>query len=1074
MFRVAVGCILAVIVLTACNSKDKKDPIPPSGINNASQPSLLHAPLTKRATPHGFFVNSDGLDTTTGRIAGQAILDSSARSRWFVTDADSSSFTAKTPAYVENSIYAAKTQRSVYIIEQRLYSSDGVASVQLSGAETVEQFWLSPDESKIAYVANERYVRAGNEGYYVNELYIVNMNGNERKKINTDSDANILYFKYIDNRNSQHHKGPQFLANMSRLAFLASINSTKKTALFSVNVDGTDLQMVNALLAVDKNIHVEENRNDFTYLLAPDSSRIIYAVSDINATATRNSAVLYSAAPDGRGEKLSISGSMIADGGVYVSATGFGRGHSFAAMYSPDSQYVIFQANAEDITKPELYQVPVLGGGRVKLSGGLNIALGKRPIFKPNNTEMIFVGEGLTSVSNRIYSVNINYNQQPITVNLPVNINPGFDHIVTSLTLTPDASAVIYLAHTTASSRTDELFMANLNDSTTRKLSGAMITDGGLQPSPDGFPTFIIGPQGKQLVYRANAESIYDFALYLVDLQGVSPSAPKRITPAYQHSGSANSNMLGFYNGKFYFSYDQVKGYYGELFAYNLSDTSRANISATWPDFVVEDTYDLIQTADGSVQAAMVGSNYYNASSIIIANRESHCTLVAAQDATGTRYLLGSDGNFELSANGSALVYTQVGAPIWSFFSAATNTCIATPLGQNIAQNPQDLSRIKIAPNNATVAISGRQLYGMDLGGANIKMLSNLDSAGSLEGTNNGAFSFTPDSSRVIYWAKQNVTSAMQLYSAKLDGSEIRIINGALTTGGYVHSNGYNFTPQITRDSQVVVYHAAQDNSFLELYQSRIDGTGNRKISGILPLNSSVYADFSQGEFLITPDDQFAIYAVLNSSPRSIDLWAASIFAIQDPIQLNLTKPQDSSVITYDEQSFKVSLDSKYVVFMMRNNTGPGNASLYSVAIDGRNMTGLNGTLVTGGEVQRFTLSQNNNKVVYTANELDAKVISLFSVNIDGSGHRYLANVLNFGNDGYRPLLTADNRIVFRSNTQGDGLYTIPIDGGVITKIMDIPPGRIIQRVMLAPTKGLIIQADLREVGVVELFVLKI
>ena len=1059
--RIIVLCLCGIIAAfnLGCQSKDKKAT---NETNTAidSQMQLLHTPLDKRAKPHEFFVYPDDLDAATGRMWGFAILDASDRQRLFVTEGGGSGFTAMSPAYSEQAKYVAKSGRSVYIFEQSLYSSDGAKSTLLSADSKVLQFWISPDGAKVAYFA-------------YNGLHVVNIDGAALRKIELPAGARLRY-SYNEQRGAYYSSNPQFFANSSRLVFTANAPANGKNNLYSVNADGSDLQIVNAPLAADEFVGHSDQYPDiyytygysdpFVFALSQTSDRIIYRIvkrGSVNGTYTYSSS-LYSSAPDGQGDKLNIGGNMMP-----VNSSNYR--FKLTPVFSPDAKYVLFRANAEDINVYELYLVPALGGDRIKISNGLNVS--DRPTWKitaANKADILFGAGGVG-----VYSVSLDFTQPAIGVTTPLHVTPNQTHSVEGgLTLTPDASAVIYRALDPATN-TFKLFRAKLDGSLTEEISSG-IRAGGRVAHPYGeSPAYILSPDGAFIVYMADAEFENDYALYMVNL-GQPVLTPIRISPAYKSRGAAYSTMLGFYQGEFYFAYDQDAAF----FAYHISSATLRNIGAGWPDFIAEDTYELIQNDSGSVQAFYIGDDYFNATSIGIANNGAQCRINPPTQALATGYLLDDRGNFNISVSGDAIVYTVTSNPNWQFFSATTANCASLPLSQNIGPG---FGRIKISPDETKVALSGNTMYGMGIDGSNPVPLSQLDVQGSVERTNNGAFAFSADSSHVIYWAGNTRGGVMELYSAQFDGSPPKKINGPLIAGGSVHTNGFNFGPQITRDSRYVVYRARQDNDSLELYRSRIDGSENIKLSGALAAGSSVYADFSAGEFLITTNDQYVVYVVQQPQQGNYlrDLWVASIAGTQAPVvpvQLDRNKPTNRSVSTYDEQSFKISADSRYVVFMTVDRTGAEQSQLHSAAVDGSGMATLNSSLPATHSVERFTVSQDGQHVVYFAYDTVLDKISLYSNNMLGTAHRHLAvtrNITTLDSDQTQPLLTADNRVVFRS-AAGDALYIIAIDGSGLRKVLDIPAGRYIRSAVLSPARGLILQADFREPGVFEVFAVKL
>ena len=89
-------------------------------------------------------------------------------------------------------------------------------------------------------------------------------------------------------------------------------------------------------------------------------------------------------------------------------------------------------------------------------------------------------------------------------------------------------------------------------------------------------------------------------------------------------------------------------------------------------------------------------------------------------------------------------------------------------------------------------------------------------------------FAWSPDSSRIAYFAVQDTVGVLEFYSATPDGAVNDKLNGALVTGGDVADN-FAWSP----DSRRIAYRADQDtDGVFELYSATPDGAVNGKLNG--------------------------------------------------------------------------------------------------------------------------------------------------------------------------------------------------------------------------------------------------
>jgi hypothetical protein len=286
-------------------------------------------------------------------------------------------------------------------------------------------------------------------------------------------------------------------------------------------------------------------------------------------------------------------------------------------------------------------------------------------------------------------------------------------------------------------------------------------------------------------------------------------------------------------------------------------------------------------------------------------------------------------------------------------------------------------------------------------------------------------FQISPDSSRVVYRADQQTANVFELYSVPIGGPAAAgtKLNEALVALGNVN------TFQISPDSSRVVYQANQDTATVgELYSVPIGGP----VAAGIKLNGTLVAGRNVFKFQISSDSGRVVYTADQQTANVSELYNVPIGGpAAAGIKLNGTLVTGG--IVYD---FNISQDSSRVVYLADQDTATV-FELYSVPLLGPAAAGikLNGTLVAGGTVDRFRISPGSSRVVYLANQDTATVFELYSVPLLGPA----AAGIKLDGTPVAGWIVFDfkispdsSRVVYRAN-QGTAtvaeLYSVPIGG---------------------------------------------
>jgi Tol biopolymer transport system component len=281
-------------------------------------------------------------------------------------------------------------------------------------------------------------------------------------------------------------------------------------------------------------------------------------------------------------------------------------------------------------------------------------------------------------------------------------------------------------------------------------------------------------------------------------------------------------------------------------------------------------------------------------------------------------------------------------------------------------------------------------------------------------------FTITPDGTRAIYRADQNLDGAIELFSVPADGSDAGFrISGPLVAGGDV----LDF--QVNAASTRAVYRADQTtNGVAELYSARTNGGIVAKLNAPLTLGGEVK------EFVFSPDgslvlyladqdfdEQFGLYAVATTGGSGVTT-ISSGFAGRS-IRAYRISPDGEFVYMVDAVggglalfrrplalggTFMEALPGPPVANVARpdvkfNAAGSRLVYLADAGADGRFELAsidlasngalpvnpqINGPLAPGGNIRAFQISPDGQRVVYAADQNTAGMIELFAVPIGG------------------------------------------------------------------------------------------
>lgn len=358
---------------------------------------------------------------------------------------------------------------------------------------------------------------------------------------------------------------------------------------------------------------------------------------------------------------------------------------------------------------------------------------------------------------------------------------------------------------------------------------------------------------------------------------------------------------------------------------------------------------------------------------------------------TGSRHLRLVD----TSPNGEFIVY---GTANNSFSSTSSLTSQRSDMSSGpVALSPQlgggrEIASLRVSPDGQTVVFTSeetinnlRELYSVPISGPSserIKLSGPMDPPVGSTITGVNIVAISPDSSRVLYMAKQTGDAKHELYSVAIDGSSAPVRLTDLGSDRTVHTDRIHISP----DSSVITFVSNQDiATHYELYRVSITGPSNAAIK----LNHASDGE-SVIDSLISPDGNTVVYRAARSDFDG--LYSVPLDRSSEPLLINPIPVADGDV----ESRFRISADSSHVVFSGDLDTN-NIRELYSVPITGPSTATvkLHSDLGTNQSVDYgFELTPDGNGVVFRMDtSLPNYQFDLYHSPIDGSSAARMLNL---------------------------------------------------------------------------------
>lgn len=444
-------------------------------------------------------------------------------------------------------------------------------------------------------------------------------------------------------------------------------------------------------------------------------------------------------------------------------------------------------------------------------------------------------------------------------------------------TQTPNGPKVVYIADEDLDG-IEELYVANPDGTQQLKLNYPLLNAG------KNVIRFKISPNGLKVAYIADQDDVDKVNLYTVNLDGSQRHLVNSGVPTTAH----------------------------EVASFEWMPSSSK----------------LVYTTDEFNAAGTLG--------LYIANFDGTSRLTLSSGPVASQ--------FAIAPNGSRVVY-KFGAlnPVArSIIPDATGDVLLNTPFNLITFPASSVSGFVISPSSTKVVYRSNhdddskfELFSVNIDGtgSRVKLNSSLVIGGNVGLTPGVEFAISPDSSKVVYLADQDVNNVTEIYSASLGVSGSTKLNSALTLNGDVESF------KITPDSTKVVYMADKDvNGANEIFSVDISGGSEVKINTDLLLAENV------AQYAISPNNSTIVYSMDKGNPSGVfslfknNLSGSNEVELTPALALSATGVYDSA--HPNSEQFKITNDSLRVIF--RGSLTSVDHNLYNVNLDGSNFNVIN------------------------------------------------------------------------------------------------------------------------------------
>lgn len=769
-------------------------------------------------------------------------------------------------------------QRVVYragisTIKQALYSApiDGSAGATrlnpgyFDARQTVGGFRISPDSTRVVYTSDQDVPE-------VSEVYVVPIAGGPATGLNAvlpaHADAHAV----------------AITPDSTRVLFLVDLAVNERYDLYVIPIDASAPALrlganhpsiwPSGILSV----RLSQDGSRVVYLT---SGREIYSVPIVGGPFLRLSqpgAVVtdFEITPDGTvpfqayadGDRIGLF-SVPLDGGYRGRTARSPRIRRLAAdvhnhfTLHPDGQTLLFLSHVPG----GLYRAPVHGDGpAVELYPQYT---GYAPL--PGNRIVIAPLTPLQFPGTSIYSLTLHPPGPPVRLNTDLPLGPVLGRIKTFET-SPDGQWAAYIAEGELRFQ-HELYVSPTDGSApARKLSADAGEAGGYDPQPGSIR---FTHDSTRIVYVADHDVRNTLDLYIVPVDG--GAAPTRLTSIADHDGVRAGFELTPSGGHAVFLAQVPGGPSGSetrLFSVRLDGSAPPFALSSSPVYPYSGVQSFAVAPDSTRVVYESDEQAYHHYALLSVPLEGGPIVELQPSAGYTAEFFG----YAFTSDGEHVVYLFRGG----------------------------------LPSSTT------QLHAIPSDGGGPR--TSFGPAGSFE--------ITPDGQGVVYWrGVSGVVGGYELRLAPLDASSYLVLNPPNATGPYSNGPIYRITPDGTR---LVVLADQEVDGVPMLFSLPLDGSqAITHLSQPLPGGATLWQ-----EFVLSPDGRHALYFTDAAAPGRHELYSVPLAGEAAPVRLNGAIVAGGGFALTFPQPLPIAVSGRRVAYTLDQHEA-GRDELFVVPIDG-------------------------------------------------------------------------------------------------------------------------------------------
>lgn len=320
------------------------------------------------------------------------------------------------------------------------------------------------------------------------------------------------------------------------------------------------------------------------------------------------------------------------------------------------------------------------------------------------------------------------------------------------------------------------------------------------------------------------------------------------------------------------------------------------------------------------------------------------------------------------------------------------------------------------------------------------------------------SYRLSPDGSTVVYSVMDITGLQSQIYSVPLNRSRTPVLLGqaAPLAGAY----------DVTADSRRVIFIGpSAEVGLYDLFSVPISGGQALRLNDPLPENGSVVG------FVLDSGGQRVVYQADQERDNAFELFSVPVGG-GTAVRLNHDLGEQDTTLEFD-----ISASGDWLAYRAWN-ADLSTAGLYSVPVEGGTAVLLNADLDGTPNVMGFVLSPQEDVAAYRVRNT---LLDLYSVPLAGGSSsalnldpsvRVTSNTYAFTADGSRVLYLAMQQFTNPFNYSIQGLYSVPVAGGLADKLVESPSTTQFIRVFKTTpdSTSVVYLGDMLSFGQLELF----